>query len=331
MFAFIVRRLLVSILVMIGATMLVFLLITAGGRNPVNRFAGRNPRPPQNAIDQLTHRMRWDQPVWLRYWSWLKDLVLHGNFGPDISDTVNIGSELSQRFLVTVRLVAAAVIVALLFGVATGVLSAVRQYSIFDYSATFVGFLFLAMPSFWFSVLIKQAAIAVNQGVGHRLFFTEGEATPKSLMTSASAWAVFLDILGHLILPTIALALVTYASWSRYTRGSVLETLNADYIRLARAKGLRWRRVLIRHGLRTALIPLATVTSLDIAGILGGTVITETVFQWNGMGRFLLDSISNVDVYATLAWMLIAGFVVIFFNLLADLLYGVLDPRIRNA
>ncbi len=331
MFAFVVRRLLVSILVMLGATMLVFGLITAGGQNPVNKFAGRNPRPTQNAIDQLTQRMHWDQPVPIRYWTWLKGLVLHADFGPDTFPTVNIGSEISTRFLVTLRLVAAAVILALIFGVLTGVLSAVRQYSPFDYSATFVGFLFLAMPAFWFSVLIKQAAIAVNQSLGVHWFFTEGESTPASLMTDSSPWAHFTDLFGHLVLPTIALALVTYASWSRYTRGSVLETLNADYVRLARAKGLRWRRVLVRHGLRTALIPLATVTSLDIAGILGGTVITERVFQWHGMGEFLLSSIQQVDVYATLAWMLIAGFVVIFFNLLADLLYGVLDPRIRNA
>jgi peptide/nickel transport system permease protein len=232
---------------------------------------------------------------------------------------------------VTVRLVVAAMLLALVLVVATGVFSAVRQYSAFDYATTFTGFLFLAMPAFWFAVLIKQAAIAVNQATGTRFFQTVQEATPKSMMVNASWWAQMSDIAGHLVLPTITLSLITYASWSRYTRGSVLETLNADYIRLARAKGLRWRRVLIRHGLRTALIPLTTVTALDIGGILGGAVITERVFQWHGMGTLLLDSITSVDVYATLAWLTISGALVIIFNLVADLLYGVLDPRIRNA
>lgn len=331
MFAFVVRRLLVSILVMLGATLLVFVLITTAGRNPVNQFAAKNPRPPQNAIDQMSVRMGWNEPVPIRYWDWLKGLVLHGSFGPDILPAVNIGSEIGSRFLVTFRLVVAAILVALLFAVVTGVLSAVRQYSAFDYSATFVGFLFLAMPALWFSVLIKQGAIAFNDSIGVKLFSTEGQEQVPSLTTGWSVWHHIGDIAGHMVLPTISLALVTYASWSRYTRGSVLETMNADYIRLARAKGLRWRRVLIRHGLRTALIPLATVTSLDIAGILGGAVITERVFQWHGMGEYLLNSITNVDVYATLAWLVISGFVVILFNLFADLLYGVLDPRIRNA
>lgn len=330
MFAFAVRRLLVSILVILGSTMLVFVLIT-WRLNPVSRFAARNPRPPQAVIDAVAHRMGWDVSVPERYWNWLFNLVVHGDFGPSIIPTQHIGTEVSLRLSVTLRLVVAAVVLALIFGVLTGVLSAVRQYSAFDYSSTFVGFLFLSMPSFWLAVLLKQGGIAFNSATGTQTFYTFQEATPASLMEGASTWARISDIAGHMILPTISLALITYASWSRYTRGSVLETLNADYVRLARAKGLRWRRVLIRHALRTALIPLTTVTALDIAGILGGTVITEKVFQWRGMGTYLLESINGADVYAVLSWLMVSGVIVIVFNLIADMLYGVLDPRIRNA
>jgi peptide/nickel transport system permease protein len=132
-----------------------------------------------------------------------------------------------------------------------------------------------------------------------------------------------------MVLPTIVLGLVSYAAWSRFQRASMLEVLNSDYVRLARAKGLRPRQVLVRHALRTALIPLTTVTALDIAALLGGAVVTERVFQWHGLGEFFLDSVGDKDAYAMMGWLLVSAIIVILFNLVADLLYGVLDPRIR--
>ena len=132
-----------------------------------------------------------------------------------------------------------------------------------------------------------------------------------------------------MVLPTISLALISYAAWSRFQRASMLEVLNSDYVRLARAKGLSRRRVMVKHALRTALIPLTTVTALDLAAIIGGAVVTETVFEWRGMGDLLLNSIRTDDVYAVMAWLLVTAIVVILFNLIADLLYAVLDPRIR--
>jgi peptide/nickel transport system permease protein len=134
-----------------------------------------------------------------------------------------------------------------------------------------------------------------------------------------------------MVLPTISLALISYASWSRYQRSSMLEVMNSDYVRLARAKGLSRRRVMIKHALRNALIPLTTVTALDLASIISGAVLTETVFQWRGMGDLLLGAIRGDDVYVVMAWLLVTASVVILFNLLADLLYAVLDPRIRYA
>ena len=137
------------------------------------------------------------------------------------------------------------------------------------------------------------------------------------------------DYGAHLILPTISLALITYAAWSRFVRGSLLEVLNSDYVRLARAKGLTPRRVMLKHALRTALIPMTTVTALTIAGLFGGAIITERVFQWRGMGTLIITAIGDRDRYVIMGWLLVVGFIVVLGNIIADLLYAVLDPRIR--
>jgi peptide/nickel transport system permease protein len=234
---------------------------------------------------------------------------------------------LGGRLVVTLRLVLVSVLIALIFAVITGVVSAVKQYSVTDYSFTFLGFLFLAMPTFWFAILLKSAGIAINQATGSQTFFTIGD---KSVfLADDSTWGHVKDIAGHMVLPTIVLGLVSYAAWSRFQRASMLEVLNSDYVRLARAKGLRSRQVLVRHALRTALIPLTTVTALDIAALLGGAVVTERVFQWHGLGEFFLDSLGDHDANAMMGWLLISAIIVVLFNLVADLLYGVLDPRIR--
>jgi peptide/nickel transport system permease protein len=266
-------------------------------------------------------------PLLERYWTWLTGLF-RGDFGPSVQESRDIGAELFSRFGVTLRLIAIALVVALLLAVLVGVISAVKQYTATDYSATFLGFLFLSMPAFWLAILLKQIGIDFNVAVGHEVISTIGAT---SIPQPPGFWAKVGDVAGHMVLPTIGLALTHYAAWSRYQRGSMLEVLNSDYIRLARAKGLSRRTVLVRHGLRTALIPLTTVTALDIAAIISGAVVTERVFQWQGMGALLLESISANDAYTTMGWLLVAATVVILFNLFADMLYAVLDPRIRYA
>jgi peptide/nickel transport system permease protein len=207
--------------------------------------------------------------------------------------------------------------------VITGVISAVKQYSITDYTTTFLGFIFLSMPTFWFAILLKEyVGIKFNEATDTRTFSTIGE--PPS-------WFSVHDLIGHVLLPTIVLGLVGYAAWSRFTRASMLEVLNSDYVRLARSKGLKPRTVLVKHALRTALIPLTTVTALDIAALLGGAIVTETVFQWHGMGYLFLTSLRAIDFNVMLGWLLVTATLVILFNLVADILYGILDPRIRHA
>lgn len=326
MLAYTVRRVLVSIPVLIASTFIVFLVVVNAG-DPVANFAtSRQPAPSKAAVAAFARHIHADEPVATRYWNWITG-VLHGDFGPSVQSNLNIGHDLVTRFRVTVTLVAAAMLIALLLAVVFGVYSAIRQYSISDYGITFVGFLFLAMPVFWFAVLLKQAGIWVNEKTGSQFLGTIGEKS--TYLDHDTLWNEFSDRVGHLVLPTITLALVSFASWTRYTRASMLEVLGSDYVRLARAKGLRRGTVMTRHALRTALIPLATVTALDVAQILGGAVVTETIFQWHGMGEMLVQSAQTVDVYRTMAWLLLSAVVVIAFNLISDLLYAVLDPRIR--
>jgi peptide/nickel transport system permease protein len=327
MLAFAVRRILVSIPVLLVASFIVFAL-GAFSASPLAPLLAKNPPASPTVIAAETTRLHLDQSLVPRFFSWLGGLLFHGDFGPSVVATRDLGAELGDRFLITLRLIAVAMVIALVLAVLIGVLSAVRQYSVGDYTATFLGFLFLAMPSFWLAILLKQAGVQFNLAAGGQVLYTIGDS---SVPAPKGTFAQITDVLGHMILPTIALALISYASWSRFQRASMLEVLNSDYLRLARSKGLPGRTVMVRHGLRTALIPLTTVTALDLASIIGGAVVTETVFQWHGMGDFLLRAIREQDVYATASWLLITAVVVIVFNLIADLLYAVLDPRIRYA
>jgi peptide/nickel transport system permease protein len=326
MLAYALRRVLISIPVLIGSSIVVFLLVKLSG-DPLEYLRGRNPPAPLSTIRLEQHRLGLDKSWPEQYWGWISNLLFHGDWGQSVHSTDNIGAEIGSHLLVTLRLVFFSVLIALILAVITGVVSAVKQYSALDYTTTFFGFLFLSMPTFWFAVLLKNAGIWYNQKTDSRTFFTIGD---KSVfLTDDSAWGHIKDVAGHMVLPTIVLGLVGYAAWSRFQRASMLEVLSSDYVRLARAKGLSSRRVLVRHALRNALIPLATVTALDIAALLGGALITETVFQWNGMGVLFLTAVRDNDAYLMMGWLLISATIVILFNLIADLLYGVLDPRIR--
>jgi peptide/nickel transport system permease protein len=328
MLAYTIRRVLISIPILIGSSILVFIMSKFSG-DPLDPLKLRNPPAPHHTIELETQRLDLDKPWPQQYWDWIWGLLRHGNFGQSVHSGTDIGAELGSALWVTVRLVLASVVIALILAVITGVMSAVRQYSGLDYTATFFGFLFLSMPVFWFAVLLKSAGIWYNQNISPGTFYTLGDKSP--FLTDDSWWGHTRDIAGHMVLPTIVLGLAGYAAWSRFTRASMLEVLNSDYVRLARAKGLRSRRVLVRHALRNALIPLTTVTALDIAALLGGAIVTETVFQWRGMGYLFVVALTDLDSHLMMGWLLISATIVILFNLIADLMYGVLDPRIRHA
>ncbi len=326
MWAYILRRLIIGVIVLFIASFLMYILVSLSG-NPLATLEA-NPHVPKSTIEAVRNELHLNQPLLLRYWTWLSGF-LRGNFG--ISTTGQpVGPQLWSRLLITLRLVIPATIFAGILAIALGVLSAVRQYSAADHISTAFAYLFFSTPVFVLAILLKDFfAIYVNQLAGTTIFYTVGQNSP-----GVTGVAAVPDIIAHTALPVITLTLVTYATWSRYQRSSLLEILNADYIKLARAKGLSPRRVLMVHALRNALIPMVTVFALDFATILGGTVITETVFAWEGMGRFLYEGLTgpvSPDVNIVQAWMMIAGVVIVLFNLIADLLYGVLDPRIRYA
>jgi peptide/nickel transport system permease protein len=330
MFFFTVRRVLASALVLLVSSFLVFALCAASF-DPLAKFRQRQPPPTQQYLDGVAHQLGIDQPFFVRYWHWLTG-VLHGDFGKNIGNNP-VADELWGRVAVTGRMIILATILAVLLAIVVGVVGAVRQYKFADYASTTIAYVLIALPTFWFATLLKQyLAVGLNNLVGHKILETIGEQSPAIQLTATSSWELWSDRLAHLVLPTISLALLSFASWSRFQRASMLDVLGSDYLRLARAKGLTYRRTVWKHGLRNALIPLTTVVALGIGTLFGGAIITEQVFAWNGMGRYLLqDGFGNNDINVVLGWLLVSAFFVILFNLIADLLYAVLDPRIRLA
>jgi len=334
MLIFTVRRLLAAIPVLLAASIFTFFLVEVAPGSPLDPLLVRQPPVPQTTIQATAERLYLDRPIVERYWLWLTGLgdtngdigLLQGKWGPAMSG-VDIGAELGERILITLRLVLAATILSILVGIVTGVISAVKQYSRTDYALTFLGFLGLAMPTFWIAAFMKEAGIWFNNVLGVDFFATIGATSPgyerMDFLEKVG------DVAGHLILPTATLMLTGYAAISRFQRGAMLEVLNSDYVRLARAKGLRNRVVMRRHALRTALIPIATVAAPLVATSVSGAVITETVFRWRGMGQYLVESIREAESFKVMAIILVLGFMVVIGNLVADLLYAVLDPRIR--
>jgi peptide/nickel transport system permease protein len=322
---FILRRLAISVPLVVVSSFVVFLLVAAAG-DPLAELRS-NPNTPRSTIEARRKQLNLDKPVLVRYGMWAGKAV-RGDFGRSFVTGEKVGPKLWRAILVTLRLLAGSLLLAVLFGVLIGVAAALRQYSKFDYLATLFAFVFFSMPVFWLAAVLKDVGIRINQFVGHSLFFTVGEQTPG---LSGGFFTVWGDRIGHLILPALTLILIQIASWSRYQRASMLEVLGADYVRTAKAKGLSPGRVIVRHALRNALIPIVTLVAIDFGLLLSGAVITETVFAWSGMGRLLIGALQRQDTNVVQAWLLVSAMMVVVFNLVADILYGYLDPRIRRA
>lgn len=328
MTGYILRRCLAAIVILFVASFLTYVLVAESG-DPLATLRA-NPHVTQATIEAARHRLGLDQPLLQRYWGWLTHFV-QGDFGKSTEGT-SVKPALWQRLGVTMKMVIPATLIAAVVAIALGILGAVRQYKLDDHISTTLAYIFYATPVFVLGILIKDFfAIKVNKAVGHTVLYTVGDNTPGFTGSWSSR---MLDNIEHAALPVLTLVLVSYAAWSRYQRASLLDVLNSDYVRFARAKGLSRRRVLIRHALRNALIPITTVIALDFAAVIGGAVITEIVYGWEGMGQFLLQGLQGPltpDVNSVQAWLVITAAIVILFNLLADILYGILDPRIRYA
>jgi peptide/nickel transport system permease protein len=322
------RRLGAGIMVLLVLSFGVFLLVALSG-DPLAQLRA-NPGVSPATIRAAAAQLHLNQPLVERYWGWLTGLLLHGSLGTSYTGQP-VGAQIAQRLAVTMKLVVPAVILSVLLGVVVGVISAVRQYRPVDHISTGLAYLFFSTPVFVLGLLLKDfLAVDLNKAAGHTVLYTVGESSPGI----TGAGHVFLNEVQHAILPVLTLTLITYATWSRFQRAAMLDVLNADYIRLARAKGLSPRRVLFVHALRNALIPVVTIVAIDFAALVAGAVVTEIVFSWYGMGQYLLNGLTGAespDVYAVQGWLMVAGTAVIVFNILADMLYALLDPRVRHA
>jgi glutathione transport system permease protein len=326
MTAFVLRRIAAGIVILFVASFLTYLLVAESG-DPLATLKA-NPHTTQATIDAAKARLGLDHSLLDRYWLWLSHFV-QGDFGKSTQGR-QVEPQLWERLGVTMKMVLPATIIAAVIAIALGILGAVRQYKLDDHISTTLAYIFYATPVFVLGILLKDfVAIKINNGVGHTALYTVGDGTPGF---TGSFGARMLDDVQHAVLPVLTLVLVSYAAWSRYQRASLLDVLNSDYVRFARAKGVPRRRVLVRHALRNALIPVTTVIALDFATIIGGAVITEIVYGWEGMGQFLLGGLTGPltpDVNTVQAWLVITAAIVVLFNLIADITYAALDPRIR--
>jgi len=315
MTAFILRRVVQIVPMMFGISIIVFAIIQAapGGPEAMLIQSGRMVDPA--VMDAYRERLGLDQPVPVQYVRWLGAAVT-GDLGVSFSSNRPVVDVVLERLPATIELMGTAFLVAALIAIGLGVLSSVRQYSWIDHLGTGFSFAGIAMPVFWFG-LILQLVFAVKLGW-----------LPVSGRQTVGV-SSFVDQARHLVLPGVVLSLRFVAGWSRYLRSSMLGVLGADYIRTARAKGLGERRVVWVHALRNAMIPVVSVMALDMAGLFSGALITEAVFAWPGIGRLFVFAMEQRDYPVLMGILLLGSLMVIVFNLVADILYGLLDPRIR--
>lgn len=311
MTTYLIRRLLGLIPLLFGIAFVSFVFMQAMPGGPTALLA-RNPHMTPQQLAIIRHNLGIDQPWYVQFWIWLRDL-LEGNLGTSYVQYRPVSTVILERVPNTVQLVVIALALALIVAALAGVFSAVWQYSFFDHLVNGVSFFGLAMPVFWFGLMLQL------------LFAVELGWLPSADMGSGGPW----EYVRHIGLPAVALAFGTVAGWSRYVRSSMLEVQHQDYIRTARAKGVRRWKVVARHALKNALIPFVTVVMLDIPQYLTGTVVVEEIFDWPGLGRLFFTSLGARD-YPVLMGLLIMGAVaIVLFNVIADILYGFLDPRIR--
>jgi peptide/nickel transport system permease protein len=328
MTAYIIRRLLQAIPLLLGILTLVFLVMHAAPGDPTAMFM--RPGVSPEVLDQMRQNWGLDQPIHIQYLKWMKSF-LTGDFGVSLTQNRPVTAILSERIPNTLILSGTAILLIFGIGIVLGIVQAVRQYSLLDNLLTLGALFIYSMPSFWLGLmLILIFAYKVYQVD----WWPDALRFPASGMTSVSydllgGWGKLSDRLHHLVLPSIALGVSSAASVSRYMRSSMLEVVRQDYIRTARAKGLPERSVILKHALKNALLPIITLLGLYLPFLFSGAVLVEVVFAWPGMGKVIVDAIYQRDYPVVMATTFAFAVMVVMANLLADLLYAVVDPRIR--
>jgi peptide/nickel transport system permease protein len=312
--SYLARRALVTIPLLLGVSIILFFVLHLAPGGPADVYAD-NPSVSPAALENLKRELGLDQPLPWQYFRWLAAFA-RGEWGFSIRSGQPVLETALERVVPTLFLGGTSFVLALLLAIPLGVFSALRRYTASDYVFTIMSFLGISMPIFWLALMLQS------------LFAVQLRWLPSAGLETIGDGG-FLDRLRHIILPASLLAVVNIASWGRFVRSSMLDVLGLDYIRTARAKGLSERLVTYRHGFRNALIPVVTIIALDFAGILSGAVITETIFAWPGMGRLFIEAMNGRDYPVLMALLMIGSFALVFTNLLTDLVYSLIDPRIR--
>ncbi|ASS67790.1 MULTISPECIES: ABC transporter permease [unclassified Paenibacillus] len=314
---YVLRRILTALPVLLGVTVINFIIMRMAPGNPVDMLV--SPKLPAAALEAKRIELGLNDPAYIQYWQWLKNLVLHGDLGYSLITYEPVGHMIMDRLGPTVLLMGTALVLGLAAAIPLGVLSATKQYSRLDYLASTGSFLGISVPNFFLGLgLIYVFAIQLK-------------LLPSGGMTVLGGEGGAGDVLLHLILPVLVLTANVAGRNIRYVRSSMLEILGQDYLRTARAKGLREFLVVNRHAMRNALIPIVTVVGMEIPLLFGGAVVIEQIFSWPGIGQLTLSSIMSRDYSTLMGLNLVAAVVVVAANLATDVVYALVDPRINNS
>ncbi len=337
MLQFILQRLGLVIPTFIGITLLTFIFVHLIPGDPVMIMAGERGLSPERHA-YLMAELGLDKPLWQQYINYLNG-ILHGDLGISLKSRISVWDEFLPRFKATLELGVCAMIFAVSVGIPVGVLAAVKRGSIFDHTAISVSLAGYSMPIFWWGIMlimlvsVKLDLTPVSGRLADSVFLDDSNPLTGFMLIDTFVWGEegdFLDAVHHIILPAIVLGTIPLAVIVRMTRSSMLEVLGEDYIRTARAKGLSRARVILIHALRNAMLPVVTVIGLQVGTMLAGAILTETIFSWPGLGRWLIDALQRRDYPVVQGGVLLIATMIIFVNLLVDVLYGIVNPRIRH-
>jgi peptide/nickel transport system permease protein len=323
---YVVRRLLGAIPLVLGIATIVFFAVNLAPGDPTLYML--SPGMSQEVVEQMRVNFGLDEPVHVRYVKWV-GAMLTGDFGYSFSHSRPVLDVLTGVLPNTLVLSAAALAVAFLFGILIGTVQAVRQYSLMDSAMSVVLLFFYSMPSFWLALMLILSLSLFARNVWEWPVWFPASGMVSTDHAFLPLGAQIRDRISHLFLPTLSLALVLTAGIARYMRGSMLEVIRQDYVRTARAKGLSERVVVFKHALRNALIPIITLVGLYIPVLFSGTIFIEYIFAWPGMGRTVYEAIITRDYPLVMAGSFFFAAMVVAANLVADILYAVVDPRIR--
>jgi peptide/nickel transport system permease protein len=320
MLAYIIRRLLWVLLLLFVVSALTFVIFyLLPSADPAQLRAGRQPNP--ELVEQIRHNLGLDKPWYAQYFDYMKQVFLHFDFGYSFQNTISVKEQVFDRLPATISLALGAAVVWLTIGISVGIISAVRSRSLLDRAAMGTALVAISAPVYWLGLL--SLYLFANDIGQFPLFDGAGSYVPFS--DNPAQW------FSSLLLPWFILAAAFAAFYARLLRSNLIETMGEDYIRTARAKGLSERRVVLRHGLRSAITPIVTAAGLDIGILLGGAILTETVFNIPGIGRLVFDSIQHSDLPMIQGTVLIGTFFIVMANLIVDIIYAFLDPRVRYA